>query len=180
MCGNCKDCVCVKGGYQVHVTCEVYRDYVAEILECEFLTIKNVSLKGTTYTEYITSKNFQDLRFAQEYLVKSYDSLRRHTCIPIRLKIEASPNKNMPYLYREIHYTVTGKKIKIPDSFRSYSKDKEFATVRFFPGQEPYELHLPHRTEDVIFDSNLFLDVDLCPKTRDYLIKNPRSAQKCE
>lgn len=171
MCGSCKDCVCVKGGYQVHITCEVYRENMIELLECEFLKIQNVALNGTTYTEFITSKNFQDLRIAQEYMMWSYNQLRQHTCLPIRLKIEASPSKSMPYLYREVHYNVTGQNIAIPDSFRSFSKDKEFATVRFFPGEEQFELHLPHRTEDVIFDNNLNLDFNLCPKTRKELIK---------
>lgn len=164
MCGNCKNCVCVKGGYQVHLTLKY--DFVPDVLDCELLEIANQCLNGKEYTEFITSKNFQDLRFAQEYMMWASVVLAKYSNQPKRFKIEASPNKNMPYLYREVHYNVTGQKVNIPNSFRSFSKDKEFATVRFFPGEEPFELHLPHRVEDVIFDSNLNLDRELCPKTK--------------
>lgn len=168
MCGNCKSCVCVNGGYQVHITCETKRDFVSDILECEFLEITNLGSDNFSYKEYITSKNFKDLLAAQEYMVSSYEILKMYTCIPVRMKIESHPSNEHKFLYKEIHY-----KFKKEDAFdlacaiarqnKKYfysrnNKGSMFATARFFPGQPIDMLDFPHRIEDVIFDSNLELD----------------------
>lgn len=172
MCGECKTCAAVSGGYQVHLTLNTLNDKVEDYFESKKIETIYIINYDTFYNknlakeEIITSKNYKTLEEAVLDLSITKDYLLNNNIVVQRSKIESMPYKLEKYLYREIHYKVNPTILEPrfglnPDFlFSRNRKNSHFLTQRLVPGEEPEKItnFFSCIVEDVIYDSNINWD----------------------
>jgi hypothetical protein len=167
-CG-CKTCVCVEGGYQVHITYDIHHhtneivDFITnnggEIIYLQnFIDIK----KKRTYKEVMTSKNYKRYKFALKEM-KYWSKIIKQIAPVVRLKIEAHPKNAFCPLYYEYHYKIKENELELyadKGCMLSFNKKGSlFATKRTNVIVEPIKKEF--RLEAVIFDDNRLYDMDM-------------------
>lgn len=163
ICG-CNTCLCIVGGYQVHLTLHKPSQDVLELLDTEgieLITITNYKIFKGTYVEHITTKNYKKLEEALLAMCVLAEKIKTVGGNILRSKIESNPKNNHKYLYKEVHYKIGQDDMKLLRDKCFFSKNAKgtlFATQRFFEGDEVVFLDYPKVVEDVIYDSNLDLD----------------------